>query len=192
LKCRDREWYAKRLLGSLAEITPRIIFTNSSWTAERIKEKWGVEALVLYPPIDWDYWSKAYTGPHNEKIAITIARISPEKRLEKLVDIAKLIPDWKFIIFGSADSKSKYYLREIERRIREAGLTNIEIIEYRSDEILKYMSDAKIYLHPPLSEPFGIAVAEAMAGGLVLITYCDGGAWYDIASKVDSIYATVI
>jgi len=48
------------------------------------------------------------------------------------------------------------------------------------------MSQASIYLHPPLAEHFGIAIAEAAAAaGLVPVVYRDGGGWTDIASRID-------
>jgi glycosyltransferase involved in cell wall biosynthesis len=47
------------------------------------------------------------------------------------------------------------------------------------------MSQASIYLHPPLAEHFGIAIAEAAAAGLVPVVYRDGGGWTDIVSRID-------
>ena len=51
-------------------------------------------------------------------------------------------------------------------------------------EYLELMSQASICLHPPYAEHFGIAIAKATAG-LVLVVYRDGEGWTDIASRID-------
>ena len=52
----------------------------------------------------------------------------------------------------------------------------------RLDELY---SIAKVYLHPPFPEHFGIAIAEGAAAGAVPVVYRDGGGWTDVASRID-------
>lgn len=55
------------------------------------------------------------------------------------------------------------------------------------EELRGMLRDAMFYLHPPYPEHFGISIVEAMSAGLIPIVYRDGGAWYDVVSKVSSM-----
>jgi glycosyltransferase involved in cell wall biosynthesis len=71
-------------------------------------------------------------------------------------------------------------------RERAEGLSNFHVeTDVPRRRIIELMSQASIYLHPPLAEPFGIAIAETAAAGLVPVVYRDGGGWTDIVSRVD-------
>ncbi|MFP3287105.1 MAG: glycosyltransferase [Acidilobus sp.] len=64
-----------------------------------------------------------------------------------------------FFIAGGAEGLMNFHLEtDVPRR-----------------RIHELMSEASIYLHPPLAEHFGIAIAEAAAAGLVPAVYGDGG-----------------
>jgi len=59
------------------------------------------------------------------------------------------------------------------------------VIDVPRRRIFELMSQASVYLHPPVAEGFGMAIAEAAAAGLVPVVYRDGGGWTDIASRID-------
>jgi len=62
--------------------------------------------------------------------------------------------------------------------LRAEDLRNFHLeTDVPRSRILELMSQASVYLDPP--------VAEAAASGLVPVVYRDGGGWTDIASRID-------
>ena len=175
--------YIKRVIGR-----PRVVTTNSSWTAQRVRDAFGIEgATPIYSPIDVQFFGKALDGPHDMPLALTVSRLMPEKRLEGLLDIASLVKDVRFVIVGSTvKGVSEKVVERIESEARRRHIDNVEVRpDVPRGELLELMSRSKVYVHPPFPEHFGRSVAEAMAAGLVPVVYRDGGAWTDMASRVD-------
>ena len=157
--------------------------TNSAWTAERVKRAYGNQRVyVVHPPVNVEELS-SLNGDRG-KIVLTVSRIEWGKRVTEIPEIAKLVPEAEFYLVGSTSSSSGPILNLIEERTR--GLSNFHLeTDVPRRRILELMSQASVYLHPPLAEHFGIAIAEAAAAGLVPVVYRDGGGWTDIASRID-------
>ena len=164
------------------------VLVNSTWTAHIVYLVYGVVPEVLYPPVDVEYFSEAASSESRDRLIITISRFTPEKELDKILDIAKNTPDYHFIIAGSTGPGSEKELSLLKAKKERLGLFNVEFKpSLPRHELRRLLSEAMFYLHPPFIEHFGIAVIEAMSAGLVPIVYKDGGVWYDIVSKVSNI-----
>ncbi|WP_158543104.1 glycosyltransferase family 4 protein [Acidilobus sp. 7A] len=176
------DWLIVRRARSLADST-RPVMTNSSWTFEYVRKAYGSQRIyVVYPPVNVE--ELLLLGGDRGKVVLTVSRISPEKRLTAIAEVARLVPEAEFYLVGSTSVYSGPVLREI--RERAEGLSNFHLeTDVPRRRILELMSQASIYLHPPFAEHFGIAIAEAAAAGLVPVVYRDGGGWTDIASRVD-------
>jgi glycosyltransferase involved in cell wall biosynthesis len=160
-----------------------LVMTNSSWTAEYIRRAYGdLRIYVVNPPVNVEELSSI--GGERGKVVLTVSRISPEKRLTAIAEVARLVPEADFYLVGSTSAYSRPVLREIRRRAENLSNFHLETDVPRR-RIIELMSQASIYLHPPFAEHFGIAIAEAAAAGLVPVVYRDGGGWTDIASRVD-------
>jgi glycosyltransferase involved in cell wall biosynthesis len=176
--------YAWRLRGD-----PRIAMTNSTWTLRKFLEfyhSYSRDAEVLHPPIDDIFFS--YSGS-KDRVAVTLSRFSPEKRLHEIPLIASEMPDFKFYIVGSCPSQIKNLCSSVIERVREAveiaRAGNVEIVVNASRErVAELLGSASLYIHPMFREHFGIAVAEAAASGAIPIVYFDGGSCTDIASRI--------
>ncbi|MFP3287125.1 MAG: glycosyltransferase [Acidilobus sp.] len=171
-------WMAK----ALADRT-KPVMTNSAWTAERARRAYGSQRVyVVHPPVNIEELS-SLNGDRG-KIVLTVSRIDWGKRVTEIPEIARLVPEAEFYLVGSTSSSSGPILNIIEERAR--GLDNFHLeTDVPRKRILELMSQAPVYLHPPLAEHFGIAIAEAAAAGLVPVVYRDGGGWTDIASRID-------
>ncbi len=177
------EWVCERRARKIAwPKQPPLILTNSTWTRRIIEEVLGRPACVLHPPLRKGV---NITGnPVKEDLAVTISRFTPEKKLEKILYIARNIPGLEFRIMGSVHGRSsrKYYekiagiAKNLENVTVKANPTNTEILEN--------IARARFYIHPPYIEHFGISVAEASLLGAIPIVYRDGGAWTDIAMRI--------
>jgi len=175
--------YADRVKRDM--ISGRVL-TNSAWTAAYIYKVHHIVADVVYPSVDIEYFSKVADNDKREKLVVTVSRFTVEKNLDKIVDVAAKLRDYTFVIMGATYEYSYIVLDAIEKKVREYNLDNVIVkTDIPRHEMLSYMRDARFYLHPEFTEHLGIAVVEGMAAGLVPIVYRDGGAWYDIVSRVD-------
>jgi len=187
----------KNLCHKLCKLgKPKLILTNSSWTARWIIKAYGntTPIKVLHPAVDVEYFSKVVHKYPRENFIVTVSRFTPEKSLNSIVDLAKRLPNYKFIMVGSTSKYSMHVIKDIITRARRLEVKNLRIyVNVSRDELRDLLGRAKYYLHPPFPEHFGISVVEAMAAGCVPVVYKDGGAWYDIVSKVSNIlgYETI-
>ncbi|MEM4035808.1 MAG: glycosyltransferase family 4 protein [Fervidicoccaceae archaeon] len=174
---------ARRIEGS-----PRLILTNSSWTAEKVAALYPRargRLGVLHPPVDVEYFAEAQRGGR-EKLIVTVSRFTPEKRLEDLLIAARELSGYDFVFVGSAGRYSRPVIERMRSAIEEWGLGNVELkINVDRRELREILGMARFYVHPPYSEHFGIAAVEAMAAGCVPIVYRGGGLWTDVVSGVD-------
>ncbi|BCU67210.1 glycosyl transferase family 1 [Sulfolobales archaeon HS-7] len=163
----------KLMRRRLADEARRAHFiANSRYSAKAIKEVYEVEPEVIYPPVNVDFFSKAY-HESSENYFLTIGRFERGKNLERAVEFADVCGLKGFIIGYVNDVNYFRHLQEIvtRRRVNVSLLPNL-----REEEILSYMRNANIYFHPTIGEHFGIPVVEAMAAGVVPIVPKESGA----------------
>jgi glycosyltransferase involved in cell wall biosynthesis len=114
------------------------------------------------------------------KTLLFLSRIHPIKGLHDLVfawDVVKR-PDWRILIAGAGESD---YVSKIKSLIREKGLDFyfefVGFVEGRRKQ--ECFDAADIFILPTYSENFGIAIAEALANELPVIT-TTGAPWRDL------------
>jgi len=158
----------------------KLLLANSRFTSEAIKESLKVTAKVLYPPVSTLFFQNDFItskGDQRENLVVTIGRITEDKKMETIPQIANLLHEEniKFIIIGFAYDESA--LRKINTEIKRLNLNEKVIIltDASKEEIKKILERAKVYLHPPVIEHFGISIAEAMALGCIPVVYNIGG-----------------
>jgi glycosyltransferase involved in cell wall biosynthesis len=173
----------KNLLGN-----PKLVFCNSSWTVEKFENVYGnsLKVEILHPPVDVEFFSKVAENKR-ENMVVTVSRFTPEKNLEKIIDVASELRGFSFKLIGNKAKYSEPAIDRIEKRIRELKNDNVELLfNVPRDKLREILGSAKYYLHPPFAEHFGISVVEAMSAGCIPIVFRDGGAWYDVVSKIDN------
>ncbi|MFP3319135.1 MAG: glycosyltransferase family 4 protein [Acidilobus sp.] len=159
------------------------VMTNSTWTAKYIRRAYGSQRIyVVHPPVNVEELSSI--GGDRGRVVLTVSRIDWGKKVTEIPEIARLLPEAEFYLIGATGPASGPVIRELKRRAE--GLRNFHLeTDVPRRRILELMSQASIYLHPPLAEHFGFAIAEAAAAGLVPVVYRDGGGWTDIVSRID-------
>jgi len=155
----------------------RWVIANSRFTADSVKRSLGTEADVVFPPVDSSFFKKGNELTETrEDLVVSVGRISSDKRLETLPRIAHLTNDKiRFTIMGFVHEKAAYEL--ISKEIKKLQLDNRFVIlrDLTKKSVIDYLIRAKVYLHPPITEHFGISIAEAMATGCIPIVYDSGG-----------------
>lgn len=172
----------------LIEISKRIrykplVLTNSTFSKVLIKRWLGVNAHVVYPPVNLEKFKTHGVSNNFEKkenLVVTVGRIERAKNLHIIPMLASKLPHFKFVIMGSLVQKD--YLSYLIRLIDELQVTDrVEIIPgVDEDTLIRMLAKARYYLHTTPYEHFGMAVVEAMAMGAIPIVHTRSGAWIDI------------
>ena len=96
----------------------------------------------------------------------------------------KMHPDstFKFKIMGNSKvHESDLVFAGLQKKLKELGLKNTELIRDSSIEQLRHhVSTASIGMHTLLGEPFGISIAEMLAGGIYILAHNSAGPRSDI------------
>lgn len=147
---------------------PDLIFANSQTTAERIREFYGREVdCVIYPPVHTDRFLQI-PRRSDEEGYLMWGRHIPYKRFDLAIEAAKQL-DVKLNIVGNGPLTD-------ELKASAAGHANIVFHGRLEDEDLDQLASRSRGVLFPCYEDFGIVPVEAMAAGLPVIAYKEGGA----------------
>ncbi len=152
-----------------------LIVANSQWTASIIAAKCMKEVSVLYPPVV-DGYPKIPISDKEDGF-VCIGRITPEKRIERIIEILRLVRarghDVHLHIIGSAGDPS--YGRFIEGICNnEHGWVKFEGLRMGADKRL-LLSRHRFAIHACKGEAFGIGVAEMVKAGCITFVPLEGG-----------------
>jgi glycosyltransferase involved in cell wall biosynthesis len=103
---------------------------------------------------------------------VVVSRLDPIKRIDLLLDALALEPELNSIEF------EVYGKGEDEELLRSRALTshpNVRFMGFQPD-IPERLAAADLFLHLCPTEPFGLAILEAMAGGIPVLVPDQGGA----------------
>ena len=96
----------------------------------------------------------------NKKLVISIGRINVRKNYEQLIEIARKLSDYKFVIAGALNSGDEDYYKNLIRN----KSSNLEIkINISEEEKTALLKKASIYVHLNRREHYGISILEAMS-----------------------------
>lgn len=149
-------------IDALVSLTDR----STEWIGENLK---GAQPLLLTIPNMNPHGFYAQSSCRS-KVIIAAGRLTPQKRLEHLVEafsvIADEFPDWEVRIFGEGPTRGR-----VQTAIEQRGLSHqVHILPFVQDLPLE-MSKASIAALTSLSEGLPLVGLEAMATGVPLVSY---------------------
>ena len=159
-------------------VSKSLILTNSEFTKRAIQSRYPeVEPIIVSPPVDIETFTRVLKSDNREDRVLAIARISPEKQLENVIELAKLLPKHiKCTIVGSYKRAHEHYYEKLMELIKRYKLEErVEIKTYNLKALLELMGRSKVYFHTMSGEAFGITIVESMAAGLIPIVPDYGG-----------------
>lgn len=124
----------------------------------------------------------ANSGPAGTpKRCLFLSRLHPKKGLPMLLEAwAALKPvGWRLHIAGDGDAR---YVQEMKNLARSVDVDACFTGELAGDAKWQFLASGSLFVLPTYSENFGIAVAEAMAVGLPVIT-TTGAPWSVLATR---------
>ena len=170
--------YAKMLRSST-------VISNSEFSRRVISRAFGIDSIVLSPPVDVALFRKAAlfsSYSRNRKDAIlVISRFHPTKKIENAIKLAKLLKQYKvgtgMKIVGNIPTKRDGYYLYLRHLVERYNLEDYVTFEANVSfsRLLDLIRESKVYFHPLLGEPFGISIVEAMSAGLIPVVPNIGG-----------------
>ena len=142
--------YSKRVLDGYG-MNRKIYAISNGIEIDRFKrnEKLGIE------------FRKKYNYSKDDKIVIGIGLYIERKGIVDFVELAKRMPEYKFIWFGYSP------LSATTKNVRDAVNTKLDNLIFagyvESDMIIGAMSGCDVYIFPTLEETEGIPIIEACA-----------------------------
>jgi glycosyltransferase involved in cell wall biosynthesis len=136
---------------------------------------------VVHNGIDTDRFSRSLDrGSELPVLVGTVGHLAPIKGLDVFVRAAASIsarrPDVQFVIIGEDKSPQMDHRRLLERLIAELGLSGIVTMPGWSNDMPAALSSLTLFVSAARSEPFGLAIVEAMAAGLPIVAAASEGA----------------
>lgn len=125
----------------------------------------------------------------------TVGHLAPIKGHDVFVRAAALIsarrPSVHFVIIGEDKSPHMSYRRHLESLLAELGLSGSVTMPGWRDDMPAALSSLTLFVSAARSEPFGLAIVEAMAVGLPIVAAASEGALEIIDDGVNGKLAPV-
>jgi len=144
-----------------------LILTNSINTQKRIKACLGLDAQILYPPVDESIFQFRGQGDYY----LSFARLADAKRVDRVVWAFLQMPEKKLVVtYGKNDPQRD----KIFAMIQDAQ--NITCVTLPNNEdFYNYIGNCIATIYIPIDEDFGMSPVESMCAGKPVLGVNDGG-----------------
>ncbi len=141
---------------------PTVWITSGKAVADRIRDCYQREALIVSPPIE-----RSWFVPHQtEEFYLVVSRLVPQKRIELAIQACgQLGVPLQIVGEGRAAV-----------RLRELAAANVRFLGRVSDDELRSLYARARAVLVPAEEDFGLVPLEAQAAGTPVIAFDAGGA----------------
>jgi glycosyltransferase involved in cell wall biosynthesis len=160
---------------------------NSDWSANLLRERFGVESKTLYPPVEGGFPDVPFGQRENGFVCI--GSVLPEKRMDRAIEVLRQVRakghDIHIHILGSLMDSP--FGKKIQALADQHG--EWVFLEGRVGglEKKKLIAQHRYGIHARQNEPFGIAVAELVQAGCITFVP-NGGGQMEIVNHPELIY----
>lgn len=187
----------KSLLNKMKLFRISKIVCNSNFTKNIIDKEFGMDSIVIYPPIDIG----RFKPMRKENVILFVGRFSnllqskgQEILIQAFKDFYVSNRDWKLVLAGGVEVGVGNFIDRLKKISRDL---NVEIITSPTfNEIRELCGKARFYWsasgfginekkEPEKLEHFGISTVEAMSTGAIPFAYNAGGVGEIIEDGID-------
>ncbi len=175
-------WFMRLLMARLARWdrdTARRVrryVTNSEHVAGRIRRYYNREAIVVYPPVDTEFFHPDASVP--ERHALIVSALVPYKRIDLAIEACRLAKIPLKVVGGGPEQSA------LQRAARGA---DVEFLGRLSDEAIRDRYRRAGVVLMPGEEDFGLVPVEAQACGRPIVAYGRGGALETVVPGVTGV-----
>jgi glycosyltransferase involved in cell wall biosynthesis len=139
----------------------------SHYIARRIHKAYRRDSVVIYPPVDTDFFVPPPAGAAKGQFYLTASRMVPYKKMVAMVEAFRHLPEQQLIVIGDGPDMAQ---------CQAAAGPNVQLLGHQSAAVLlDHLQRAKAFIFAA-EEDFGIAPIEAQACGTPVIAYGKGAA----------------
>jgi glycosyltransferase involved in cell wall biosynthesis len=167
-------WKAKLQFRMANQLSDRVVGVSedAAELCRRDDVRSADRTIALWNGVDLDRFE--YRGPSTQPVAISVARLSPEKDFATLLRATWILikdrPDFRLKIVGDGGERQK-----LEQLAEELNLNNhVEFLGERSD-VSRLLAQAGFFVSSSRTEGISLTLLEAMAVGLPVVTTRVGG-----------------
>lgn len=151
-------------------------FCNSKTVRDRIRQIYGVDAEVIYPPVDTHFFNPDSQGSLKKSdFYLIVSALTPYKRIDVAIEAFNGL-ERKLWIAGEGPLRSRY-----ERLVRTGNIRFLGRVS--AEELRQLYREARAVIFPQ-EEDFGIVPLEAQASGTPVIAFAKGGALESVKDGV--------
>lgn len=178
-----------RALDRRRALRLRNVAVNSSFVQDRVLRAWGVESVVIHPPVDVERVRDAVTAPGRltdaERTALDAlpsgfvlgaSRFVPYKELDTVIALGAA-SGRPVVLAGRGPDEPRL------RALAAAAPVEVVFVIAPSDVVLAHLFERAAVFAFPGVEDFGIVPVEAMAVGTPVIASARGGACDTVSTR---------
>jgi glycosyltransferase involved in cell wall biosynthesis len=148
----------------------------SETVRRRIAECYDRDSIVIYPPVDTDFYTPA--AMPREDFYLVVSAFAPYKRLDLAVEACTRL-NRKLVVIGTGQD---------EGRLKAMAGPNVRFLGWQSDEVIRdHFRKCRALLFPG-EEDFGIVPVEAQACGAPVIAFAQGGAGESVTAETGVLF----
>ena len=160
------------------------VIAVSQAVAESLRRNDVVESskiTVVHNGIDTDRFHQPVADARANPVLVgTVGHLAPIKGQDVFLRAAALISACRggvrFVVIGEDKSPEMSYRKSLESLVAELGLSEIVTMTGWRDDMPAVLSTLTLFVSAARSEPFGLAIVEAMAAGLPVVATASEGA----------------
>lgn len=178
----EEDQQVHRLLTQTAIHGYDLVTTDSEFCVRQLMDTFGVpreKLLIVYPGVDEKYQPlpaegtalRQQLGLTERLVLLYLGALTPRKNLRFLLEVLAVVsqrlPSVHLVLAGSGPQEM-----ELRRYAQELGVqTRVTFTGYLAEaDKVRYYNLADLFVFPSLLEGFGMAVAEAMACGVPVVS----------------------